>query len=78
MLEAEENINDDCIQMEQVDTETAEKVLGRVKKKNKQWLKEETWKAIDQRQMIHDKIHSTKSERRKSKLRLENKLKDRG
>lgn len=63
--------------MEKVYKETAEKVLGRVKKKNKQWLREETWKAIDQRQMIHDKVHSTKSERRKSKLRLEYKMKDR-
>ena len=36
VLEAEENINDDCIQMGNVCTETAEKVLGRVKKKNKQ------------------------------------------
>ena len=76
-LEVEENINEDCIQMEKVYTETAEKVLGRAKKKNKQWLREETWRAIDQRQMIHDKIHSTKSERRKSKLRLEYKMKNR-
>ena len=63
--------------MEKVYTETAEKVLGRTEKKNKQWLREETWKAIDQRQMIHDKIHSTKSERRKNKLRVEHKTKDR-
>ena len=76
-LEVEENINEDCIQMEKVYTETAEKVLGRTEKKNKQWLREETWKAIDQRQMIHDKIHSTKSERRKNKLRVEYNTKDR-
>ena len=63
--------------MEKVYTETAEKVLGRTEKKNKQWLREETWKAIDQRQMVHDKIHSTKSERRKNKLRVEYKTKDR-
>ena len=55
--------------------ETAEK--EKLKKKNKQWLREETWKAIDQRQMIHDKIHSTKSERIKITLRVEYKLKDR-
>ena len=76
-LEVEENINEDCIQMEKVYTETAKKVLARTKKKNKQWLREETWKAIDQRQMIHGKIHSTKSERRKSKLRLKYKMKNR-
>ena len=29
------------------------------------------------RQMIHDKIHSTKSERRKNKLRVEYNTKDR-
>jgi len=54
--------------MEKVYTQTAENVLGQAKKKNKQWLKEETWKGIDQRQMIHDKIRSMKSERRKGKL----------
>ena len=75
VLEVEENINEDCMQMEKVYIETAEKVLGRVKKKNKQWLREETREAIDQRQMIHNKIQSTKSERRKSKLRLEYKMK---
>ena len=63
-LELEENINEDCVQMKNVYTETAEKVLGRTNKKNKQWLRSETWKAIDQRQMIHDKILCTKSERR--------------
>ena len=68
VLEVEENINIDCIQMEKVYTQTAENVLGQAKKKNKQWLKEETWKGIDQRQMIHDKIRSMKSERRKGKL----------
>ena len=77
VVEVEENINEDCIQMEKVCTETAEKVLSQVKKKNRQWLREETWKAIDRRQMIHGKIHSTKSERRKNKLRLEYKMKDR-
>ena len=41
-LEVEENINEDCIQMEKVYTETAEKVLGRTKKETKQWLREET------------------------------------
>ena len=77
VLEVEENINEDCIQMEKVYIETAEKVLGRAKRKNKQWPREETWEAIDQRQMIHNKIQSTKSERRKSKLRLEYKMKHR-
>ena len=42
VLEVEENINEDCIQIEKVYIETAEKVLGRVKKKNKQCLREET------------------------------------
>ena len=46
-LEVEENINEDCIQMAKVYTETAEKVLGRTKKETKQWLREETWKAIE-------------------------------
>ena len=54
--------------MEKVYTATAEKFQGRTKKKNKKWLREETRKAIDQRQMIHDKIHCTKSERRKKQV----------
>ena len=62
--------------MEKVYRETVEKFQGRTKKKNKQWLMEETWKAIDQQQMIHDKIHCTKSERRKIKLQLEYKMKN--
>ena len=33
VLEVEENIKEDCIQMEKVYTETAEKVLGRVRRK---------------------------------------------
>ena len=41
-LEVEENINEEGIQMENVYTETAEKVLGRTKKETKQWLREET------------------------------------
>ena len=41
-LEVEENINKDCIQMEKVYAETAKNVLGRTKKENKQWLREET------------------------------------
>ena len=65
VLEVEENIIEDCIQVVTVYTETVEKVLGRAKKKNKQWPREETWKAINRRQMIHDKIHSRKSERKK-------------
>lgn len=37
----EENINQDYIQMaKKVYIETSEKVLGRMKKKNKQWLRE--------------------------------------
>ena len=48
VLEVEENINEDCIQVKKVHTETAEKVSGWVNKKSKQWLRENTWKATDQ------------------------------
>lgn len=51
--------------------------LPKTSEEEEQWLREETWKAIEKRKMIHDKIHNTKSERRKSKLRLEYKMKDR-
>ena len=37
LSEVEENVNEDCIQMATAYTETAEKVLSRVRKKSKQW-----------------------------------------
>ena len=63
VLEVKENINKDCKQVEKVHTETAEKVLDRVKKKNKKTPgKQKT---------------SMKSEKVKGKLRLEYMLRDR-
>nr|KAG5694275.1 hypothetical protein BaRGS_031993 [Batillaria attramentaria] len=76
-LEVEENLNEDCKQVEKIYTETADKILGRVKKRSKPWLTEETWTAVEKRQKINEKIHSTLSERVKKKLRLEYMMKDR-
>ena len=76
-LEVEEDVNDDCSQIEKVYTETADKVLGRVKKRSKQWLRDDTWRAIEERRQIGNKIDSTRSERVKGRLRIEYRLKDR-
>jgi len=76
-LEVEEDVNDDCSQIEKVYTETADKVLGRVKKRSKQWLRDDTWRAIEERRQIGNRIDSTRSERVKGRLRVEYRLKDR-
>ena len=70
-LSETEDINTNCDQIERVLTETAQEVLGRVKKKSKQWLSTETWTAIDERRKINDKINSTRSERVKKALKKE-------
>jgi hypothetical protein len=70
-LSEAEDINTKCDQIEKVLTETAQEILGRVKKKNKQWLSTETWTTIDKRRKINDKINSTRSERVKKALKIE-------
>ncbi|XP_068739487.1 craniofacial development protein 2-like [Montipora capricornis] len=71
-----EDVNDDCSQIEEVYTETADKVMGRVKKRSKQWLRDDTWRAIEERRQIGNKM-STRSERVKGRLRIEYRVKDR-
>ena len=59
-LMVEKNTNEDCIQMEKTFTQKLPKTCER----EEQWLREETWKAIEKRKMIHDKIHSLHDRRK--------------
>ena len=49
--------------------EAGEKVLGFRRKKKEEWIKEETWKKIDERRQTKEKINNTRSERLKEKHR---------
>ena len=49
--------------------EAGEKVLGFRRKKKEEWIKEETWKKIDERKQTKEKINNTRSERLKEKHR---------
>ena len=49
--------------------EAGEKVLGFRRKKKKEWVKEETWKKIDERRQTKEKINNTRSERLKEQHR---------
>ena len=62
--------------MKEAYTEVAEAVLGKPRKKNKPWITEESWRLIDQRQQINEKILSTRSERVKGQLRTKYKEKN--
>ena len=53
----------------QVLREAGEKVLGFRRKKKEEWIKEETWKKIDERRQTKEKINNTRSERLKEKHR---------
>ena len=49
--------------------ESGEKILGFKCKKKEEWIRPETWKKIDERKAIKQRINSTKSERIKDQLR---------
>ena len=49
--------------------EAGEKILGFRRKKKEEWIKEETWKKIDERRQTKEKINSTRSECLKEKHR---------
>ena len=53
----------------QVLREAGEKVQGFRRKKKEEWIKEETWKKIDERRQTKEKINNTRSERLKEKHR---------
>ena len=66
-LEGKEDLNIDDIN--QVYTETGEKVLGFRKRKQKEWIQKETWTKIEERKTMKGKIDSTRSERVKEQLK---------
>ena len=55
--------------MQEAFREAGEKVLGFRRKKKEEWIKEETWKKIDERRQTKEKINNTRSERLKEKHR---------
>ena len=50
---------------------TAEATIGFHQKKSKPWISEESWRKVDERRNLKEKINSTKSERTKDKWRKE-------
>ena len=50
---------------------TAEATIGFHQKKSKPWISEESWRKVDERRNLKEKINSTKSERIKDKWRKE-------
>ena len=54
----------------QIYNETAEKVLGFQKGKNKPWISDESWKKIDERKGLKKKVEDAKSQRIKEMKRI--------
>ena len=51
--------------------ETAEKVLGFQKRKNKPWISLESWKKVDERKELRKKVDDSKSVRIKERRKVE-------
>ena len=49
--------------------EAGEYILGARRRKNEEWISQETWKRIDKRKEVKKKIVQAKSERLKQQLR---------
>ena len=77
VLQDKEDQNDYAEEMEKAYVQTANKILGFVKRKIKPWLGDNTWQKIEARKAVKQKIESTKSEGVKERLRKEYRTKDR-
>ena len=66
-LDQGENIN--LEDFNKVLKESGEKILGFKCKKKEEWIQQDTWKKIEERKAIKQRINSTKSERIKDQLR---------
>ena len=55
----------------QIYNETAEKVLGFQKRKNKPWISLNSWKKIDERKELKKKVDDAKSARIKERKKTE-------
>jgi hypothetical protein len=60
-------VNDEWQQIHKIYTEASEKVLGFKRQVHKEWITPETWKLIDERKVVNNKICQTHSERNKEK-----------
>ncbi|VDI48062.1 blast:Craniofacial development protein 2 [Mytilus galloprovincialis] len=65
------SINNKWLKVEEIYKETSEKVLGYKRQIHKEWITQGTWKLIDERKEINNKLCQTYSERIKDKLRKE-------
>jgi DNA phosphorothioation-dependent restriction protein DptG len=62
-------VNDEWQQIHKIYTEASEKVLGFKRQVHKEWMTPETWKLIEERKVVNNKISQTHSEKNKEKLR---------
>ena len=74
-LDQGENIN--LEDFNKVLKESGEKILGFKCKKKEEWIQQDTWKKIEERKAIKQRINSTKSERIKDQLKEKYSLLDR-
>ena len=74
-LDQGENIN--LEDFNKVLKESGEKILGFKCKKKEEWIQQDTWKKIEERKAIKQRINSTKSERIKDQLKGKYSLLDR-
>jgi hypothetical protein len=56
-------VNDEWQQIHKIYTEASEKVLGFKRQVHKEWITPETWKLIDERKVVNNKICQTHSEK---------------
>ncbi|CAG2227984.1 unnamed protein product [Mytilus edulis] len=63
------SVNDEWQHIHEIYTEASKKVLGFKRQVHKEWITPETWKLIDERKEVNNKICQTHSERIKEKLR---------
>ena len=57
--------------------DSARDVIGKTKKQSKQWIKEGTWKRVEERNVIKEKLESAKYDRLKERLNMDYIAKDR-
>ena len=67
-VEEHEEVEQDLQVMKRAYTEVAGSVLGRLRKKKKPWISEESCSLTDQREELNKKILRTRSERDKNSL----------
>ena len=63
------SVNDEWEKIHNIYTEASKKVLGFKRQVHKEWITPETWKLIDERKEVNNKICQTHSDRIKEKLR---------